>query len=131
MIGVDTNVLVRLLVNDDAARGQRARALMASDNDIFLAPTVLLEAEWVLRVAYRFNAPQIASFLRAALGLPRVRTHRPERVAAALLAYEAGLDFADALHAALGEDLTAFYTFDADFRKRAARVLAGVRVLAA
>ena len=129
MIGVDTNELVRLLVNDDAAQAQRARALMSADHDVYLSPTVLLETEWVLRAAYRFAPAQIASFLRAALGLPRVRTHLPERVASVLLAYASGLDFADALHALLGEESTVFYTFDAAFRKRAARVLDGVRVL--
>lgn len=51
MVAVDTNVLVRLLVNDDARQARRARALFERE-EIFISPTVLLESEWVLRSAY-------------------------------------------------------------------------------
>ena len=51
MIGVDTNLLVRLLTNDDPGQAQRAAKIMESD-DIFIPKTVMLETEWVLRHAY-------------------------------------------------------------------------------
>ncbi len=130
MIAVDTNVVVRLLVNDHTAQAARARALLAAGHEVFVSPTVLLETEWVLRAAYRYTAAQIAPFLRALLGLPGVQTQAPERVVMALDAYERGLDFADALHVLLAEDATAFYSFDADLRKRAGRLLNAAQVLA-
>lgn len=51
MTALDTNVVVRFLVNDDDQQAQRARALIAAGN-VHIPPTVLLETEWVLRSAY-------------------------------------------------------------------------------
>ena len=121
MIALDTNVVVRLLVNDDAAQARRARALVAAGADVFVAPTVLMECEWVLRSAYGFAPAQIGGFLRALLGLPGVCTDQPERVAEALAGYDKGMDFADALHLALSHGAERFFTFDAAFRKTAAK----------
>jgi len=130
MIAVDTNVVVRLLVNDHAAQAARARALMAAGHEVYISPTVLLETEWVLRAGYRYTADQIVPFLRALLGLPGVQTWKPQRVASALDACEKGLDFADALHVRLSDGASAFYTFDADLRKRASRLADATPVLA-
>ena len=47
MLSVDTNVVVRLLVNDDPQQGERARKLFDSDQ-IWIGVTVLLESAWVL-----------------------------------------------------------------------------------
>jgi predicted nucleic-acid-binding protein len=44
LVAVDTNVVVRLLVNDDAAQAGRARALFEREQ-VFVSPTVLLETE--------------------------------------------------------------------------------------
>ena len=130
MIVVNTSLVVRLLVNDHVARAARARALLAAGHRVFIAPTVLLETEWVLRAAYRYTAAQVAPFLRALLDLPGVYTLAPARVSQALDAYERGLDFADALHVLQREDAAAFYTLDADLRKRAKRLLHAAQVLA-
>lgn len=130
MIALDTNVVVRLLVNDDAAQARRARALVAAGAEVFVAPTVLMECEWVLRSAYGFAPAQIVTFLRALLGLPGMFTDKPDRVAEALAGYEQGMDFADALHLALSQPAERFYTFDTGFRNRAARVKGGVVVSA-
>jgi len=51
MIAVDTNLLVRLLTNDDPVEAKRALRVMESD-DILIPKTVLLETEWVLRHGY-------------------------------------------------------------------------------
>jgi len=53
MIAVDTNVLVRFLVRDDAKQAARAAALIQA-NEIWVCKTVLLETEWVLRSLYGF-----------------------------------------------------------------------------
>lgn len=117
MIAIDTNVLVRLLVADDPAQARRARKLIER-NDVVVAATVLLEAEWVLRSAYGFDRAQIEAAFRRFLGLPRVSPDSPAVVAQALDAYGAGLDFADALHLASTPDAHEFFTFD----RRLARV---------
>jgi predicted nucleic-acid-binding protein len=50
MIGVDTNLLVRILTDDDPMQARRAANVLQS-GDIFITKTVLLETEWVLRYA--------------------------------------------------------------------------------
>ncbi len=130
MIALDTNVIVRLLVNDDAAQARRARTLLAQEREVRIPVTVLLEAEWVLRSAYGYPAPQVMTFLRAMLGLPGVSTENAPAVAAAMTACDRGLDFADALHIALSGEAAHFYTFDANLRRRAPRAMPGVQVSA-
>lgn len=130
MIALDTNVVVRLLVNDDDVQARRARTLLAAGHDVRLPVTVLLEVEWVLRSAYGYPAPQVMTFLRALMGLPGVSTDNTAAVAAAIAACEQGLDFADALHLALSGDAERLYTFDANLRRRALRAMPGVQVSA-
>jgi predicted nucleic-acid-binding protein len=128
LIALDTNVVVRLLVNDDAVQARRARALMSAGHEVRVAVTVLLETEWVLRSAYGYPAPQVMAFLRGLLGLPGLSTDHAHKVAAAIAACEQGLDFADALHLALSGEAERFYTFDANLRRRAARAMPVVQV---
>lgn len=120
MIAIDTNVLVRLLVADDPAQARRARKLIER-NDVVVSATVLLEAEWVLRSAYRIDRAQIEAAFRRFLGLPRVSPDSPAAVALALDSYRAGLDFADALHLASTPDADAFFTFDRRLARAAGR----------
>jgi predicted nucleic-acid-binding protein len=115
---IDTNVVVRLLTADDAEQARAAR-LVVEAGDIFVGATVLLEAEWVLRAGYRFEAAQIAAALRALAGLPGVTTESPLQLATALDWFGSGMDFADALHLARSSHCSAFVTFDQKFAKRA------------
>lgn len=130
MLAVDTNVVVRFLVNDDAAQHRRAVALFRK-HEIWLAKTVLLESEWVLRTAFEFTAQEIGAALQGLLGLPNVRCEDGRAVATALEGLAAGLDFADALHLsgcqAAGAD-EGFATFDVRFIKRAQRQWPGIAV---
>lgn len=121
LVALDTNVLIRFLLNDDAAQAARARRLVAAQ-PVFLSPTVLLEAEWVLRSGYGCTAVEIASYLRAFLGLPQVQVADAEAVSEAMSSYEAGLDFADALHLALSGSARELATFDRVFIKKANRL---------
>ena len=63
MIGIDTNVLVRFLVQDDEAQFEKARRLIkrevAAGRKVFVNQLVLLEAEWVLRSRYAVSKVQI------------------------------------------------------------------------
>lgn len=111
MIAIDTNVLVRFVVTDDASQARRARKLVEK-NEVVVATTVLLEAEWVLRSAYGFDRAQVSLAFRRFLGLRQVAPESPATVAQALDAYDAGLDFADALHLAATPKAQRFFTFD-------------------
>ena len=59
MRAIDTNVLVRALVQDDPAQSQRALALL-KDHPAYVPVTVVLELEWVLRSRYAYPQAVIA-----------------------------------------------------------------------
>lgn len=118
MTAVDTNIIVRLLTGDDAKQSQKARSLF-KNHEIFIPDTVLLETEWVLRFAYKFEPAAINGALVNLLGLPNVRISRPEMLAKALDWQRQGLDFADALHLAASQEQERFVTFDAKLVRKA------------
>lgn len=128
MRAIDTNVVVRFLTGDDSVQAARARALIEA-GDIFVATSVLLESEWVLRSGYGFATAQIVRALRDFAGLPGVTLEDPLLVAPALDQTAQGLDFADALHLGRAEGCTAFMSFDRRLAKAAAR-LSGIKVVA-
>lgn len=123
MIALDTNVVVRLLVDDDPGQTRRARTLLERRTGL-VTPTVLLETEWVLRGAYGIGRPAIIRALRGMLGLPAVVLGNADAIARALQWFEAGLDFADALHLALSDEAEGFATFDVRLARRARRITA-------
>jgi predicted nucleic acid-binding protein len=125
MLAIDTNLVVRYVTGDDPAQAARARALI-DRNDVFVASTVLLETEWVLRSAYKFPPARLADALMAFAGLLHVKLENPEGAAQALAWMRSGFDFADALHLALTEHCEAFVSFDVDFVK-AARTMGDAR----
>lgn len=71
MIAVDTNILVRLLTNDDPVQARKAMVILGSE-EIFVPVTVLLEAEWVLRYSYGLGRSVILTALRELIHLPQV-----------------------------------------------------------
>ena len=115
MTALDTNVLVRVLTDDDPAQVEAARALLASDDTFWVPVTVLLETAWVLEAIYELDVPTVADGLRHFLGLPNVEVDRPRGIALALQWYEEGLDIADAVHLALSQDADRLATFDQAF----------------
>jgi predicted nucleic-acid-binding protein len=121
MIAVDTNLLVRLLTNDDPSEAKRAARVMESD-DILVPKTVLLETEWVLRHGYVIAKEVIAQAFQNLLGLPNLKPEDPQAVMQALAWYEDRLDFADALHLASSAKADPFATFDRDFLKKASKL---------
>ncbi len=124
MVAVDTNVLVRLLTGDDPRQAARAEALFRAE-EIWVAKTVLLETEWVLRALYHFRAEEVGRALQRLAGLPHVQLEGAAAVARALEWQVQGLDFADALHLASRGGAEAFVSFDRDLVRQARR--AGVR----
>ena len=72
MIGLDTNVLLLCLTLDDPSQVPAARALLAHGHGVFVAKTVVLELEWVLRAAYRSPRTTIHSALGELLGPPNL-----------------------------------------------------------
>jgi len=89
--GVDTNVLVRLLVDDDAAQAESAQqwldAALAAGDEVFVPDIVLAELAWVLERAYHLPRQGIATAVGTLLALPGVRVRSAAEVKAALARY--------------------------------------------
>ena len=122
MIALDTNVLARFYLNDEPAQAQIAAQLLMEE-DVFIPKTVLLELEWVMRGAARVPPQGIARSIAHLLSLDNVQVEDEASVRIALKAFEKGIDFADALHAAASAATSRFVTFDERLAKRAARIL--------
>ena len=102
MIALDTNVLVRYLVEDDATQTASAAALIhrviANDDTLFVSDVVVCETVWVLSVSYHVGRQEIASVLRNLLRARHLTFSATDQLIRALDAYEAGKgDFADYL----------------------------------
>lgn len=129
MAALDTNVVIRLIVGDDAAQALAAEKLVAAE-PCTVAASVLMECEWVLRSGYRMEKALIAASLRDFLALQNIQAADAALCAQALQGYVAGLDFADALHAAQRREGESFATFDKPFAQRAAKAgVHGVKLL--
>ena len=121
LIAVDSNIIVRLLTGDDEIQ-YRASCKLFTEHEIFIADTVILETEWVLRFAYEFDPPAICSAFRKLFGLPNLHLENAQRIAQVIDWHEQGLDFADAFHLALSQQHSILKTFDQQFIKRAEKL---------
>ncbi|RWX51979.1 putative nucleic-acid-binding protein, contains PIN domain [Candidatus Electrothrix marina] len=121
MVSADTNVIVRLLVGDDKSQSEKAKRLFEEEK-IFIATTVVLECEWVLRYAYHFEPIRIADAFQALFGLPNVTLQEQAVVADAIAWHQQGMDFADAMHLAASRHCDSFATFDRKFIKSAKKI---------
>jgi predicted nucleic-acid-binding protein len=128
MIGLDTNVLARYYIEDDAdeqALRQRsaARRLIESGQPLMVCKSVILELEWVMRGYYAFAPAQVASVMRHLLEQAHITVEDRELVEQALSNCRAGLDFADALHHASYRSCTRVASFDdRKFARRAKKL---------
>ena len=127
MIAVDTNVVVRLLTDDDVEQSAAARSVFESEL-IWIAKTAVLETAWVLRSLYGFEESAIRIALTKLIGLTSVSVEDAPTVIAALELAAGGVEFADALHLASSPPDSVFVSFDKSLVKRATRAgIQGVR----
>lgn len=127
LTALDTNVLARYYVRAEqtdattALQCEHARALMESGKPLFVATTVALELEWVLRGFYKLQARTVAQVFNHLLSMPQVQLQDRQALQSASDALSQGFDFADALHHASSRHCDALVTFDTKgFAKRAA-----------
>lgn len=102
MIAIDTNVVVRLLVDDDPLQSAKARRLFDehadADGSLWLSDVVLVELSWVLARAYQRSRAEIVTALRALAGHATVALESPQSVREAVTLFEqTKADFADCL----------------------------------
>lgn len=102
MIGIDTNVLVRFLVQDDEAQFEKARRLIkrevAAGRKVLVNQLVLLEAEWVLRSRYAVSKVQIIEAISGLLDSAEIQFEDEPAIEEALFFWkDNAADFADCL----------------------------------
>ncbi len=105
MIGLDTNVVVRYLVQDEPDQSATASTLieaLTEQDPGFLSLVTVVELYWVLRRAYKISATRCAELVEGLLDARELRVGQDSIVRAALTASRGGLDFADAVIAELG-----------------------------
>ena len=118
MIALDTNVLVRYLVHDDAEQAQAARTLLeglTAERSGFVCREVMVELVWVLQRAYRLSRDQIAEVLEELVATEGIEIEAADDVARAAFRYRRGeAGFSDLMIAAAAERSGAspLYTFD-------------------
>jgi predicted nucleic-acid-binding protein len=119
MIGLDTNVLLRVALGDHQGQADAARALILAEQaqrtKIFVNRIVLCEAVWTLSRGYRYSREQLAAALALWLGSTAlVIENRVEVEIAASRLGTSQADFSDMLVGLINEraGCTATYSFD-------------------
>jgi predicted nucleic-acid-binding protein len=107
MIGLDTNVIVRYLTQDDPTQSAKATALiervLTEANPGFVSIVAMVETAWVLERIYRLTASQMAAAIEHMLGVDVLVIENEQQVFTAMTAVKEGSgSFADALIGALG-----------------------------
>lgn len=132
MVGLDTNVLVRYLVADDAEQAERASAAigqaLVSGEKVAVSLLTILETEWVLRSRYVLAKETVIAAFRMLLEVHDLTIEWEETLERSLFLYENHpADFADCLMAANYTSLgcSTMLTFD-----RKAALLSGVDLVA-
>jgi predicted nucleic-acid-binding protein len=106
MPALDTNVLVRYVVQDDSAQLAAARRLIersiGEGRSLFVPVTVTLELEWVLRASFGFGKDAVLQVLSNLFSAAELTFESERALEVALqLHREGSADFADCLHIAL------------------------------
>ena len=139
MIAIDTNVLLRYLLADDASQHRKTKALIERQRPVLITDVVLAETVWTLTGRrYELGKVEVCEVVRGVIGDGAFRFERSQVVWSALMDYQdskvvrgKALDFADALIARKahyvadenGQELEAFYSFD-----KAVEQLKGARI---
>jgi len=130
VLAVDTNVLIRLLVDDPGAQAQcdRARSRVRTEKCLYVPLVSVIEAIWVLRDSYRFSKQEKLRVFEKLLENEQYRIQDEELIGDALNTYKsANVDFADCvIHAGARREGIGLLTFDLKLAR-----LAGVEILRA
>src|SRR5437764_1148016 len=118
MIGLDTNVLVRYLAQDDAIQSLRATQIierLTEEGPGFISLVTMVETVWVLDRVYGVSNHEIAAAVERILQADTLLVQNEQEAFNAMIALKTGVgSFSDALIGALGEwaGCTATLTFD-------------------
>lgn len=119
MIGIDTNVLVRYIAQDDAAQSSRATSFIEKECSSaapgFVGLVVLVEVVWVSESIYGATREEVANIVRRILNIKQLVVQDAETAWKALRIFESSpADFADCLveRSAIAAGCRSVVTFD-------------------
>ena len=121
MISIDTNILLRFLLDDHPALSAQARRIIGTQH-CHVGLLTLAETGFVLVSFYRASKTELVRSARALLDVPTLAFEREERLPAALDAVASGMDWFDALLWAGSPTDQPLASFDRDFVRRAAKM---------
>jgi predicted nucleic-acid-binding protein len=125
MVGLDTNILVRYLTQDDPIQSPKATEIieqeLTEENPGFVSMVAIIETVWVLDRVYRFAAVEIANAVERILQAGVLIVENEREIFKAMTALQEGQgDFSDALIAELGVKSGCSHTLT--FDRKAARL---------
>lgn len=131
MIGLDTNVLLRAMLNDDPIQSKVAQRILSTldrDRPGFVNIVVMMEFFWVLKSRYGLSRERLAAAVRNLLEVEHLEFESLDAVGGALVAYEDGVaDFPDKVISMRNREagMATTLTFD----KKAARLIPSMELL--
>lgn len=124
MTGLDTNILVRYLTQDDPSQSSKSAEIMkrlTASNPGFVSVVVMAELAWVLDRSYGLSKQELADCIERTLQTSELVIEREQQIFTAMIALKEGWgSFADALIAALGARAGCAHTLT--FDRKAARL---------
>jgi len=129
MIGLDTNVIVRYVMQDDPKQSQKAANLieaLSPESPAFVSLVAVVEFVWVLTSCYELTRQQVAAAIDGILHAKEFVIDRMDQITQALRTYRSGsADFADCLieRAATSVGCEKTMTFDVSAAKSAGMML--------
>ena len=126
MIGLDTNILVRYLAQDDPLQSAKASDIierrLTEENPGFVSTVAIVETVWVLDRAYGLGNDEIAAAIERTLQIEVLVVENEQEIFTAMIALKQGKgSFADAIILALGAKAGCSYTLT--FDQKACRIV--------
>jgi predicted nucleic-acid-binding protein len=107
---IDTNIVARIILQDDPIQFQKASEFCAGG--VIIPLSVSLELEWVLRSRYRMPREAIVASFRALFSAAHFNFDNEAGMIWAIERYASGADFADMVHLLMAASADTFVTFD-------------------
>jgi predicted nucleic-acid-binding protein len=125
MIGLDTNILVRYLAQDDPIQAAKANDIigrrLTEENPGFVSTVAMVETVWVLNRAYGLKNSEIAAAVERILQIDVLVVENEQEIFTAMITLKQGKgSFADAMIAALGARAGCSHTLT--FDRKASRL---------
>lgn len=104
MIAIDTNVLVRLIVEDDHIQSQKALNSLKKHNNVFISAIVICETAWVLESCYSLKKSEMIDVFENILRIEQFDIEHSESIWLALNEFKKiNTDFSDCIIGAIAK----------------------------